>query len=396
MFAEIELSKRISRIRVSETMRTAQSAARLKARGVDIVDLSAGEPDFPTPENIKRAAIRAIEENFTRYTAAGGTDELKEAVCQQHAKEFGTSYTTSECVICCGGKHAIFNTVQVLVDKGDEVIIPVPYWVTYADVVRYAGGIPIFIPTDEDSGFSLTASMVERHITQKTRVVIINSPCNPSGAVVDPEEFSKIYRATSQRDIWLLTDECYAHLVYDGKPFSIASLPGARRTVIVAGSVSKTYSMTGWRVGYALAPAKVASAIAVLQSQSTSNPNSIAQKAAVEALVGAQESVMDMLAEYRKRRDFVVERLRAIPGVQCREPKGAFYAYPNIRCALGRPQCEDTTQFAQRLLDEGRVAVVPGEAFGTTDHIRISFAASMKELDRGLARIHDFIGKVLV
>ncbi len=386
-----EIAERMSRISVSATMKVASDAEKLRASGVDVVDFGAGEPDFPTPDNIKQAAVRAIDANFTKYTASGGTLELREAICERHAKDFGTSYTPAECVVSAGGKHAIFNLMQVLLNDGDEVVIPAPYWVTYKDVVQYAGGTSVFTESDEESGFGVTAAMIERKLTPRTKMLIINSPSNPSGAILDEEEFRKIFSLTSKRGIWLMTDECYCHFLYGGQPFSIASMPDARSSVIVAGSLSKTYAMTGWRIGFALGPPPVVAAIAKLQTQSTSNPNSIAQKAGVEALRGPQESVAKMLAEYRLRRDFVVERLRAIPGVRCAEPKGAFYAYPNVSCAFGRGGVKDTITFAERLLDQARVAVVPGEAFGTSEHIRISYATSMKELERGLDRLRKFV-----
>jgi aspartate aminotransferase len=387
------IAERISSISVSSTMKVAQEADRLRAEGVDVVDFGAGEPDFPTPENIKQAAIRALEQNFTKYTPAGGTTELKKAICERHAQDFGTSYKPSECLVTVGGKHVIFNLTQALVNPGDEVVIPVPYWVTYKDVVNYAGGKCVFVETDEAQGFTVTAAMVEPHLTPRTRMVIINSPSNPSGAVVDRGEFEKIFRLTSERGIYLMTDECYCKFLYDSEPFSIASLPGAKETVLVAGSLSKTYAMTGWRIGFGLVPSAVVGAMTKLQSHSTSNPTSISQKAAVEALRGPQDSVAVMLAEYRKRRDFVVERLRAIPGVRCAEPRGAFYAYPNVGVALGKSGIADTLQFAERLLAESGVAVVPGEAFGTAQHVRISYATSLHELERGLERIHQFIVK---
>ena len=389
-----EIAERISRISVSSTMKVAADADRLRREGVDVVDFGAGEPDFPTPDNIKQAAIRAIEQNFTKYTPAGGTAKLKKVVCERHAADFGTSYKPSECVISVGGKHVLFNLTQAVIDSGDEVIIPVPYWVTYKDIVNYAGGKCVFVGTDEQNGFKLTAAMIEKSITPRTRMVIINSPSNPSGAVLDREEFEKIFHLTSRRGIYLLTDECYGQFLYDSSPFSIASLPGAKETVLVAGTVSKTYSMTGWRIGYGLTPEPLASAMAKLQSHSTSNPTSIAQKAAVEALSGPQDSIPVMLAEYRKRRDFVVPRLRRIPGVTCNIPEGAFYAYPNISCALGRNGIHNTLDFADRLLKESFVAVVPGEAFGTDQHIRISYATSMTELERGLDRLQQFIEKL--
>jgi aspartate aminotransferase len=389
-----EIAERISRISVSSTMKVAADADKLRREGVDVVDFGAGEPDFPTPDNIKQAAIRAIEQNFTKYTPAGGTAELKKVVCERHAADFGTHYKPSECVISVGGKHVLFNLTQAVVDQGDEVIIPVPYWVTYKDIVNYAGGTCVFVATDEGNSFKLTAAMIEKSITPRTRMVIINSPSNPSGAVLDREEFEKIFHLTSRRGIYLLTDECYCHFVYGGSPFSIASLPGAKDTVLVAGTVSKTYSMTGWRIGYGLTPEPLASAMAKLQSHSSSNPTSISQKAAVEALSGPQDSVPVMLAEYRKRRDFVVPRLRRIPGVTCNMPEGAFYAYPNIACALGKQGIDTTLDFADRLLKEAFVAVVPGEAFGTDRHIRISYATAMTELERGLDRLQRFIEKV--
>jgi aspartate aminotransferase len=387
------IAERISSISVSSTMKVSAEAERLRSEGVDVVDFGAGEPDFPTPDNIKQAAVRALEQNFTKYTAAGGTTELKKAVCERHALDFGTSYKPNECMITVGGKHVIFNLIQALINPGDEVVIPVPYWVTYQDVVNYAAGKCVFVNTDEAQGFTLTAAMLEPHLTDRTKLVIINSPSNPSGAVVDREEFEKIFRLTSARGIYLMTDECYCKFLYDSEPFSIASLAGAKETVLVAGSLSKTYAMTGWRIGFGLVPPAIVQAMTKLQSHSTSNPCSISQKAAVEALRGPQESVGIMLAEYRKRRDFVVARLRAIPGVLCNEPQGAFYVYPNVSVAIGKSGIANTLQFSERLLAEAHVAVVPGEAFGTDRHIRISYATSIRELERGLERIHQFVVK---
>ncbi|MBV9742767.1 MAG: aminotransferase class I/II-fold pyridoxal phosphate-dependent enzyme, partial [Acidobacteriia bacterium] len=273
------------------------------------------------------------------------------------------------------------------------VVIPVPYWVTYKDVVNYAGGRCVFVETDEDEGFTITASMIEKHLGPRTKMVLINSPSNPSGAVIDRAEFEKIYRMAESRGIYLMTDECYCRFLYDSEPYSIASLPGSKETVLVVGSLSKTYAMTGWRVGFGLMPSPIISAMTKLQSHSTSNPTSIAQKGAVEALRGPQESVDIMLAEYRRRRDFVVQRLRAIPGVRIAEPRGAFYAYPNMSAAMQRNGIRNSLELCNRLLEEARVAVVPGEAFGTEQHIRLSYATSMKELERGIDRIHQFVIK---
>lgn len=394
MQATAEIAERISTISVSSTLKVSADADRLRREGVDVVDFGAGEPDFPTPDNIKQAAVKAIEGNFTKYTNAGGTPELREAICQRHKDDFGTNYTTAECMATVGGKHAIFNLVQALVDPGDEVIIPVPYWVTYKDVVNYAGGKCVFVDTDENTGFEVTAALIEPHLTNKTKLVIINSPSNPSGGVIPRGEFIKIYELISKRGAYLMTDECYCHFLYESEPFSIAALPGAKENVVVAGSLSKTYAMTGWRVGFALAPAPLIGAMMKLQSHSTSNPTSIAQKAAVEALRGPQQSVAEMLGEYRRRRDFVVDRLRQIPGVTIEMPKGAFYAYPNISVAFGGGKVKNSLEFSAALLDQAHVAVVPGEAFGTDNHVRISYATSMHELQRGLDRIHGFIDSV--
>ncbi len=389
------IADRIESISVSSTARVAAEASRLRGLGVDVVDLGAGEPDFPTPQNVKDAATRALEQNFTKYTDTGGTAELKTAVCERHARDFGTEYHPSECIISVGGKHVVFNLVQVLVNPGDEVVIPAPYWVTYKDVVRYAGGTCVFLPTGEESGFRLSATAVERVLTPRTKLVIVNSPNNPSGAVVEQQEFESLFWLTSSRGIYLITDECYCRFVYDGQPFSVASLPGAKATVLVVGSVSKTYAMTGWRIGFGLAPRAITQAMLKLQSHTTSNPSSIAQKAAVEALTGPQDSVAAMLAEYRRRRDFVVARLRAIPGVKCTEPDGAFYAYPNISAALVQEGLQTSQEFAEALLEQAHVATVPGEAFGTEKHIRISYAAAMSELERGLDRLDGFVRQAL-
>lgn len=391
MQATAEIAERISNISVSSTLKVSADADRLRRQGVDVVDFGAGEPDFPTPDNIKQAGIEAIRSNFTKYTNAGGTPELREAIVTRHRLDFGTNYSAAECLVTVGGKHAIFNLIQALINPGDEVIIPVPYWVTYKDVVNYAGGICVFVETDESTGFEVSAEMIERHLTPKTKLVIINSPSNPSGVVLSKEEFRRIFDLTSRREIFLMTDECYCQFLYESEPFSIAGAPDAKETVVVAGSLSKTYSMTGWRIGFALAPAPIIGAMMKLQSHSTSNPTSIAQRAALEAMRGPQDSVPKMLAEYRRRRDFVIGRLREIAGVSIVMPKGAFYAYPNVSVAFGSGRVKNSMEFSTELLAKAHVAVVPGEAFGTNDHVRISYATSMTELERGLDRLDKFI-----
>jgi len=386
-----QLAERVSTISESSTMKVAAEAGRLKREGVDVVDFSAGEPDFPTPDNIKNAAIKALTDNFTKYTDTTGILDLKKAICDRHAKDYGTSYTPAECVVTVGGKHVIFELTQVLLNPGDECIIPVPYWVTYKDVVNYAGAKCVFVDTDEDKGFNVTAAQIEKHLSPRTKLIIINSPSNPSGAVLARDEFEKICKLAKSRGVLVMTDECYCRFLYEGgEPYSAAAFEGMKDTVIVAGSLSKTYAMTGWRVGFGLAPKAVIGAIAKLQSHMTSNPTSIAQKAAVEALNGPQDSVVAMLAEYAKRRRYVIDRLNAIPGVKCTEPMGAFYAYPNVRGAMNKLGIATPLDFSSKLLAEAHVALVPGEAFGTNDHVRISYATSMEILAKGLDRIEKF------
>ncbi len=388
---EFQLTDKIGRISASQTMAVAEAATRLREKGLDVVDFGPGEPDFPTPENIKQAGIRAIEENFSKYTAAGGIKELKQAIIDKHARDLGSAYDLSEVLVNVGGKHSVFSIFSALVDDGDEVIIPTPYWVSFADITRYVGATPVFVDTLEGDGFRLTVDMVEAAISTKTRVLIVNSPNNPSGAVLDDEEFIRIAKLCQDRGVILMSDECYVFFLYDHrKPFSIASQPDLRDTIVIAGSLSKTYAMTGWRIGYVLGDQSLIKGIGKLQSHSTSNPTSIAQKAAVEALTGSQDSVAGMLAEYAKRRRYVVDRLRSIPGVTCPEPGGAFYAYPNVSAAFNSG-IKDVVDWSVQLLEKHQVAVVPGVAFGTKEHVRISYAASMEDLKKGLDRIETFM-----
>jgi aspartate aminotransferase len=399
--SEISLSERVSRISISSTAAVMAEAERLRSEGVDIVDFGAGEPDFPTPENVKEAAIRAIRADFSKYTATPGTAELRRAIVDRHASDFGTSYSPSEVIATAGGKQAIFNLICSLINAGDEVILPVPYWVTFYDVINYAGGRPVMVQTREEDNFELTAEMVKSAVSPKTRLVIVNSPSNPSGAVVPNREMEKILEVAVSHGVLLLSDECYSHFLYAGSPFSVGSVRGAKDHVVIVGSLSKTYAMTGWRVGYALGPAPVISAMVKLQSHSTSNPSSIAQKAAVEALKGPQDSVQQMLKEYRRRRDFVIEKLREIPGVTSTMPRGAFYAYPNVSAFLDSKDDRDgkrspfpsTNEMAKKILRDVAVAIVPGEAFGTNHHFRLSYATSIEKLAEGLKRLKHFFSE---
>jgi aspartate aminotransferase len=387
----LKLTERINRIQPSATMAVVAEADKLRQQGIDVVDFGAGEPHFATPQHIKDAAIAAIQGNFTKYTAVAGTAELRDAIVHRHAVDFDSDYRREEAIASTGGKQALFNAVQVLVDHGDEVILPVPYWVSFKDIVRYAGGNCVLLETDEARGFRVTAEMIERLITPRTKLIILNSPSNPSGAVMAPEDLTEVVRLAHERGIWVLSDECYVYLNYTPKRFSIGSLREFRERMVIIGSLSKTYAMTGWRLGYALAPSAVSSAMNKLQSQSTSNPTSIVQKAAVAALKGPQQCVTDMRAEYINLRDHVVNGLRAIAGVKCTLPEGAFYAYPNVSAFFGRSGVKSASDLAGKLLREAHVATVPGEGFGTSDHIRVSYATSIAELDRGLERMRKFL-----
>jgi aspartate aminotransferase len=390
----MELSQRISRISVSSTLAVVQKAAKLKASGISVVDFGAGEPDFPTPENIKKAAIEALNQNFTKYTPTGGIPALKQAIIDRHAKDFGSTYTVEECLVTVGGKQAIFEAVAATINGGDEVVLPSPYWVSFMDIVNYAGGRVVMLPTREEDGFAVRTAEVEKLITPKTKMIIINSPNNPTGAVVPPEEMEKLLALAVRRKVLLMSDECYCQFLYEGrKPFSLGHSPD-RENLIIVGSLSKTYAMTGWRVGFALGSRELLRNMLKLQSHSTSNPTSIAQKAGVEALTGPQDSVQTMLAEYQRRRDRIVAGLRAIPGVKCNMPEGAFYVYPNVGAYLKKNGIADCSALVEKLLEEAHVALVAGPAFGTEDHVRISYATSMEQIDEGLRRMTKFFGQL--
>lgn len=389
----LKLSDRVNRISESPTMVVLQAAAALKAKGVDVADFGAGEPDFPTPEHIKRAAIQALEQNHTKYTPVPGLPALRQAICEWHAKELGSSYQSAECVVNVGGKHSIFNSVCALINPGDEVVIPAPYWVSYPDIVKYAGGKPVILETTAADNFVLRAAALEKVITPRTRMVIADSPSNPSGAVIPPDEYAKVLAVCQRKAVWLLADECYSHFTYgDAKPFSIASVAGSKNSLIVVGSFSKTFAMTGWRLGYVLAPQPLVTAVTKLQSQSTSNPTSITQYAGIAAMRGPMDGVGTMLVEYARRRERIVAGLRAIPGVTCTAPQGAFYVFPNIS-AHYNAEMPDDMAVSRLLLDGEHVAVVPGVAFGAPGHLRISYATSMDRIDEGLLRMGRFFGK---
>jgi aspartate aminotransferase len=393
----VQFTDRINRIQVSATAAVISAAEQLKAKGVDIADFGPGEPDFPTPDHIKKAAIKAIDENRSKYTPTGGISPLREAIPAWHKRELGSDFTAKECAVSVGGKHAIFNVISVLIDHGDEVILPAPYWVSFPDIIKYAGGIPVIVQTRPEEGFAAKASEIEKAITPKTKMVLINSPSNPSGGVVSPDEYEKILALCKKHDLYLMGDECYSHFVYEPhKPFSIASAKNAKDNVIIVGSVSKTFAMTGWRIGYTLGPEALMQAIIKVQSQSTSNPTSIAQYAALEAMTGTMETVPPMLAEYKKRRERIVTGLRAIPGVTCEWPGGAFYAFPNVSSYLGEGKhaiAKSCTDLSKLLLEKAHVALVPGEAFGAPGFLRLSYATSIERIDEGLRRLGKFFSR---
>jgi aspartate aminotransferase len=388
------LTDRINRIEVSATMAITAEALKMKAAGIDLANFGAGEPHFNTPQHIKDAAIEAIEKNFSRYTAVPGIPEVRKAIVERHAADFGSNFAVDECVFTSGGKLALFNAIQVLVDHGDEVVLPVPYWVSFKDIIEYAGGKVVYVESDEREDFRITAKMIEAAITPKTKAIILNTPSNPSGAVVSAADLEAIVRLEHARGIYLLLDECYAYLTYAGKPVSGGTFTDCKEHVVILGSLSKTYAMTGWRAGFAMGPKQVIGAMSKLQSQSTSNATSFVQKAAVAALTGSQQCVSEMRGDFLKLRDRVLAGLKTIPGISCSVPQGAFYVYPNVSAFFGKGGLKTASDVAAKLLSDARVVVVPGEAFGTAEHIRISYAVTADVVDEGVKRMREYFGQL--
>ena len=384
------LTDRINRIEVSATMAITAEALRLKATGVALTDFGAGEPHFETPQHIKQAAIEAIEKGFTRYTAVAGVPEVRKAIVERHHADFGTDYAADECVFTTGGKLALFNAIQVLVDHGDEVILPVPYWVSFKDIIQYAGGVVKLVQSKETENFRVTAAMIEAAMTERTKVIILNTPSNPSGAVVAPEDLEAIVRLAHARGVYVLLDECYVYLNFAGEPVSGASFKECKEHIVVLGSLSKTYAMTGWRAGFALGPKPIIAAMSKLQSQSTSNAASMVQRAAIAAVSGSQACVGEMRAGYIALRDRILEGFKSIPELSCTVPQGAFYVYPNVSAFFGRGGVRSAADVAAKLLSEAHVVVVPGEAFGTSEHIRLSYAVAPAVVDEGVKRMREF------
>ncbi|HEX8653053.1 MAG TPA: pyridoxal phosphate-dependent aminotransferase [Pyrinomonadaceae bacterium] len=381
------VSDNVARMQPSSTLAAMQAAEAMRAEGLDVVDLGAGEPDFDTPDNIKRAASEAMRRGQTKYTPTAGTRELQRAIIDYYEREFGAHYDRPEVMATSGGKQAIFNAVVSLVNPNDEVLIPKPYWVTFPEIALFARATPVFIETEE-TDFLLTAEQVSRAITPRTKLIILNSPSNPSGRVIQPAEFERIMEVLAERGIYVISDECYLRFVYQpAKVFSAASLrPELRMRLCIAGSFSKTYAMTGWRMGYALARPEWTRAMLKVQGHSTSNPNSIAQHAATEAFNGPQESVGAMLSEYTARRDWLLKEIESIPGFRCINPEGAFYAFPDVRGCLQR-EIKTSGQFAELLLKEEQTVVTDGAGFGAEGFIRLSYATSLERLKEGVRRI---------
>ncbi|MDD5094901.1 MAG: pyridoxal phosphate-dependent aminotransferase [Dehalococcoidia bacterium] len=391
------LSRRAQSISPSPTLALTAKARALRAKGIDVIGFGAGEPDFDTPDHIKKEAVKAISEGFTKYTPTSGIPELKEAICKKFKDDNGLDYDPSQVVVSCGAKHSLYNIMQVLCDEGDEVIVPAPYWVSYTEQVNVAGAKPVIIDTKEDTGFKITPKMLGNHISDRTKLLVMNSPSNPTGAVYSRQELEAIARIAVDRKIWVISDEIYEKLIYDdAKHVSIASLGSEikARTLVVNG-VSKTYSMTGWRIGYAAGDKQVIGAISNLQDHSTSNPTSISQRAALAALTSPPEFARQMAQEFKKRRDYMVETVNRIPGLSCIMPKGAFYAFVNISGLMGKAFKEKTVNtsmgLTELLLAEANVVVIPGGPFGADDHIRLSYAVSMDHIVTGLERMHQVI-----
>ena len=389
------LSQRAQNIKPSATLAIDSKAKALKSQGENVINFGVGEPDFDTPVNIKEAAQKAISSGFTKYCPVAGTPELKQAIIDKFKADNNLDYTQHEIIVSCGAKHSLYNLFQAVFDKGDEVLIPSPYWVSYPDMAALAGAKPKAIKTKESAGFKLLPEQLKKAIRKKTKALIINSPSNPTGSAYTAEELKKLGEICLERKILIISDEIYEKLAYGGfKNSSIASAsPEIKAITVVVNGVSKAYSMTGWRIGYAAGPKEIISAMTNIQSQSTSNPTSISLKAAVEALKGPQDSVEKMRQEFEKRRDFIVGRLNGIKGIKCFIPQGAFYVFPNVKKLLGRTysgrQINTSAELAEYLLDKAKIAVVPGEPFGAPEYIRLSYATSLENIKNGLDRFED-------
>ena len=394
------LADRMKTLAPSPTLAMQARAKAMRAQGIDVISFGAGEPDFDTPRRIKDAAVRAIEGGQTKYTEVGGIPELRAAVCQKLKRDNGLDYTPDEVTVSCGAKHTLYNLVMALVNPGDEVLIPSPFWVSYPEQVRLLDGVPVPVPTPESTGFDLDPAVLRRAVTPRTRMVILDSPANPTGAVFSAPSLAEVARLAVEKDLWVVSDECYEVLTYEGRHVSIASLsPEIKARTVVVNTCSKAYAMTGWRIGYAAGPKAVIRAMTDVQSQVTSNPTSVAQWAAVEALAGPQAEVAKMAGEFDRRRRVIVEGLNAIPGVTCVMPKGAFYAFPNVSGLFGKRAksgvLRGSADVCAFLLEEARIATVAGVDFGSDAHIRLSYATGLETIKTGLARMDTAVRSLL-
>jgi aspartate aminotransferase len=386
------LAERARRLAPSPTLALAARARALRAQGIDVLAFTQGEPDFDTPERVKEAAVRALREGHTKYTDAGGIPELKAAICEKLRRDSGLSYEPAEVIASVGAKHTLYNICAVLVDRGDEVLVPAPYWVSYTEQVRLCEGVPVIVPTDEARGFQLDLEALRRSVTPRTKLLILNTPNNPSGAVFPRADLERVAALALERGFYVVSDECYDALAYDGRVPSIATLaPEIKARTLVVNTCSKAYAMTGWRLGFAAGPREIIRAMTDFQGQCTSNPTSIAQWAAAEALAGPQDEVAKMAGEFDRRRHVIVEGLNRVPGIRCPMPQGAFYVFPDVSGLFGRrwkgAALGSSTDVTTFLLEAARVAVVPGADFGSDRHIRISYACSLDQIQEGLARI---------
>jgi aspartate aminotransferase len=394
------LSHRAKSLKPSPTLAINAKAKAMQAQGIQVISFGAGEPDFDTPQNIKEAAKKALDEGFTKYTPVGGIDDLKDAIINKFKRDSHLTYKRSEILVSCGGKHSFYNLAQAIFDQGDEVIIPAPYWVSYPPMVALAGGTPVIVETTEKNEFKITPEDLNKALTPRTKALIINSPSNPTGSAYSKKELERIAEIAISKSFFVISDEIYEKIVYDGFQFtSIASLSDEikKKTIIVHG-VAKTYAMTGWRIGYTAGSEEVISAMNNIQSQSTSNPTSIAQKASVEALAGPQDEVKKMVSAFAERRNYIVDRLNKMPGVSCYKPAGAFYVFPNFSSYYGKSyqgkKIENSTRLADFFLDVARVAVVPGVEFGADPFERLSYATSMEDIKEGTNRIEEALKKL--
>ena len=391
------VSNSLKRIKPSPTMAVTSKAREMRAAGKDIIGLGAGEPDFDTPDNIKEAAIEAIRKGDTKYTAVDGTPALKKAIKNKFSRENGLSYELDQITVGTGGKQVLYNTFMATVNKGDEVIIPAPYWVSYPDIILLAGGKPKIVKCDEKENFKLTPKKLDKAISKKTKWIILNSPSNPTGSAYTKKEIEELSKVlTKYKKIYILSDDIYEHITYDNfKFFTIAQIKALKGRTLTMNGVSKSYSMTGWRIGYAAGPKEIIKAIAKIQSQSTSNPTSISQAAAVEALNGVQDFIKKRADSFKERRDFVVDSLNSIKGISCKRPEGAFYVFPSCKKLLGKKmKLKNDKEFVEKLLEKSEVAVVQGSAFGLDGYFRISYATSMENLRKAMDRIKSFCNSV--